>query len=368
MKRDSNIILNLFLTVMSFFSIFQTCPVRSENRANLDSVKIKSQYVSIFFWNVENLYDTYDDTTKLDNEFTSQGQKHWNWLRFSTKLNHVAKTILAAGKWNTPVIIGLCEIENRYVLNKLIYETPLKPFHYKIVHHESPDQRGVDVALLYRPEYFTVINERIIPVKFPFDTLSKTRDILMVKGKLMSSDTIFLFVNHWPSRRGGYAISKPRRNFVASVLRTAIDSIQRSTSIANIVVMGDFNDEPEDESLAGVLGARTIMKVPEPSELYNLMGIRNRGEPEGTLRYRDQWTTFDQFVVSGALMAGLSGIETGPDQVKIIKASFLMEDDNTYFGEKLKRTYSGPRYTGGFSDHLPVQLILRKSAEDPRKK
>ena len=338
----------------------ESSPKISENRASLDSIKIKSQSVSVVFWNVENLYDPYDDSTTLDDEFTSLGAKHWNWERFSRKLNHVAKTILAAGKWAAPAVIGLCEVENRYVLNKLIYETPLKPWKYKIIHHESPDQRGVDVALLFRPELFKVLSERTFRIRFPFDSMVQTREILMVKGVFYNRDTISLFVNHWPSRRGGYIQSQPRRNHVALVLRKVIDSIQFANPVANILVMGDFNDEPENESLKEVLKANTIPDTVNATTLVNLMGLRNKNHTEGTLKYRDQWSTFDQFIISGALVNGESGLQAVPDNVKIVKMSFLLNEDKAYFGEKLNRTYSGPRYQGGFSDHLPIQLIINQ--------
>ena len=335
--------------------------IPSENRANLDSIKIKSQSVRVIFWNVENLYDPYDDTTKLDDEFTAAGAKHWNWTKFSAKLNHVAKTLLAAGEWAPPAIVGLCEVENRYVMNKLIYETPLKPWKYKFIHHESPDLRGVDVAMLYRPALFNVIASRSVSIRFPFDTLAQTREILMVKGILFNRDTISIFINHWPSRRGGYLASQPRRNYVASVLRKLIDSVQQAQHAANILVMGDFNDEPENESLKQVLLAHTDTLPSSDTGLYNLMGIRNKIRKEGTLKYRDQWSTFDQFVVSGALINGKTGIKAGIRNVRIFRSSFLLEEDNTYFGEKLNRTYSGPKYHGGFSDHLPVRLEINQS-------
>ncbi len=332
-----------------------------ENRANLDSVQIKSQGVRIIFWNVENLYDPYDDTTKLDDEFTSAGAKHWSWSKFSTKLNQVAKTLIAIGEWAPPAIVGLCEVENRYVLNKLIYQTPLQPWKYKFVHHESPDRRGVDVAMLYRPASFQLITSQTISIRFPFDTIAQTREILYVKGILFKHDTLSVFINHWPSRRGGYLGSQPRRNYVASELRNLIDSVQQVNPASNILVMGDFNDEPEDESLKQVLRAQTDSINRNDTALFNLMGIRNKIEKEGTLKYRDQWSTFDQFVISGALMNGCAGLHTGIRNVRIFRSSFLLEEDNTYFGEKLNRTYSGPRYHGGFSDHLPIRLEIFQS-------
>ena len=349
---------NVLLAQSSDFLSMHQEVLYSENRANLDSIKIKSQTVRIVFWNAENMYDPYDDTTKLDDEFTSAGAKHWNWAKFTGKLNRMAKTLMAIGEWEPPAIVGLCEVENRYVLNKLIYETPLKPWKYRFIHYESPDARGVDVALVYRPSAFKVIASRPVTIRFPFDTLMRTRDILLINGILFDLDTISIFVNHWPSRRGGYLKSQPKRNFVASVLRKCVDSLRRIDPKANILMMGDFNDEPENESLKQVLLARTDTAQHDDTSLYNLMGIRNKIKMEGTLKYRDQWSTFDQFVVSGALMQGTSGIQAGIRNVTIFKSSFLLEEDNTYFGEKLNRTYSGPRYHGGFSDHLPIRLDI----------
>jgi len=330
----------------------------SENHTNLDSLKIKSQNVSVVFWNVENLYDPYDDTTKLDDEFTSSGAKRWTWSKFNLKLNHVAKTLMAIGGWDAPALVGLCEVENRYVLNKLIYETPLKPWRYKFIHHESPDLRGVDVALIYRPALFQLLNSLSISIRFPFDTLAQTREILMVGGVLFGHDTITLFVNHWPSRRGGYLASQPRRNWVASVLKGLADSVLRLHPGSNILIMGDFNDEPENESLKKILKANTDTTSIHPDTLYNLMGIRNKTRMEGTLKYRDQWSTFDQFVVTGALLNGASGLHAGTRNVSIFRSNYLIEEDNAYFGEKLNRTYTGPRYHGGFSDHLPIRLRI----------
>ncbi|MFZ4520362.1 MAG: endonuclease/exonuclease/phosphatase family protein [Bacteroidales bacterium] len=355
--------------IIKFLAILITCisatghpkqqsSISYENRANLDSIQIKSQFVIVAFWNVENLYDPYDDTTRLDDEFTSLGAKHWNWGRFSTKLNQVAKTLLSIGEWNAPAIVGLCEVENRYVLNKLIYETPLKPWKYRFLHHESPDRRGVDVAMLYRPDKFKIAASKTISIRFPFDTLAETREILLARGILFNHDTLFVFINHWPSRRGGYLGSQPRRNYVASILRGLIDSIQITQPKANILVMGDFNDEPENESIKIVLSAKTDSLPCYDSSMYNLMGIRNKKNREGTLKYRDQWSTFDQFMISGALLRGSSGIVANPGCVRIIRSSFLLEEDNTYFGDKLNRTYTGPRYHGGFSDHLPIQLKI----------
>jgi hypothetical protein len=334
------------------------CRKPSENRANLDSIKINRQIVSIIFWNVENLYDPFDDTLKLDNEFTSEGEKHWTWTRFRQKINLTAKTLLSAGGWEFPVIIGLCEVENKFVLNRLVSDSPMQRAGYRIIHYDSPDNRGVDVALLYRPEGFTPLMSRPVEIRYPFDTLARTRDILMVKGVLKNMDTLVILINHWPSRRGGQAYSAPRRNFVASTLRKVTDSLFRENPITNIVITGDFNDDPFDVSLQEYVGAKTEKDSAVYNSLYNLSGIRNGRVPEGTLKFRDQWNTFDQFIVSGALYHGKAGLKASEDASSVFRPSFLVEEDKTYFGTKLKRTYAGPRYLGGFSDHLPVVLKI----------
>lgn len=316
----------------------------------------KSQSVRVVFWNVENLYDTYDDTTKLDNEFTPGGSMRWNYKRFRIKLDHVAKTLLAAGQWEAPGIIGLCEVENRYVMNKLIYDSPLKSFGYKMIHHESPDLRGIDVALLYRTKLFRVINSRPYRISFPFDTSARTREILFVQGQVLDHDTLNLLINHWPSRRGGYAASQPRRDFVATILRNIIDSLLQVNKHAGILVMGDFNDEPVSSSIRNILHAVPPDSVITPSTLLNLMyPLCGR---QGSHRYKGNWSILDQFMISGSLLTGPGRLRYVPGSVKIFREDFLLKEDLKYFGSKPFRTYNGFRYEGGFSDHLPVCLDL----------
>ena len=320
-----------------------------------DTLPPTRQNVSIMFYNVENLYDPYDDSTTLDDEFTREGSKKYTWGKFRAKLNHLAKTVTTAGGWDTLAFIGLCEVENRYVLNKLIYETTIKRFGYRIIHKDSPDARGVDVAALYHPSKMKLLSFKYFRVIFPFDTTIRTRDLLYVKGLLFGCDTVHLFVNHWPSRMGGKELSDKRRNYVAGMVRGIVDSILPAS---NIILMGDFNDEPADSSLRVHLGAATAKN--DTSLLFNLMGLKNLKWTEGTIRYRGSWSTFDQFVVTGTMLDGRSGLQTGPEEATICRFPFLLQEDQTWFGDKLNRTYIGPRFNGGFSDHLPVMLRIRK--------
>ncbi len=175
------------------------------------NVTCQESHFRVMFYNVENLFDTKDDSLTSDEEFLPDGDRHWNTNKFYKKLNNIYKVILGVGEWNPPAIVALCEIENRFVLNQLVYQTPLKKFDYKVVHFESPDRRGIDVAMLYRKELFHVDTAFPIQINFPFDENSKTRDILYVKGSFDKKDTIHFFINHWPSRYGGYMQTKPKR-------------------------------------------------------------------------------------------------------------------------------------------------------------
>ena len=331
--------------------------VISEKCANLDSLQRSGQNVRIVFWNVENLYDPYDDTTTLDDEFTSSDARHWSYSKFRKKLNLLSKTLITAGGWEPPAIVGMCEVENRYVLKKLIYETPLSAWKYRILHHESPDARGIDVAMIYRPDRFILHLSKTISIRFPFDTTAQTREILLVQGMLFNSDTLYVLINHWPSRRGGYAESQPRRNHVAGVLRAITDSILTKDPVANILIMGDFNDEPDKESIFAILGATGDTVSRNSGNLVNLMSPKLN--KQGTIKYQGAWSILDQFIVSGPLFRGSNGLKSCFTDACILKFSFLLSDDPRYFSSKPDRTYIGPRYNGGFSDHLPIRLEIR---------
>jgi len=331
-------------------------PLYSEKCAKADSGQNRSQNVRIVFWNVENLYDPYNDTTTLDDEFTAYGSKHWSYSKFHKKLNRIAKTLIAIGGWEPPAITGLCEVENKFVLNKILYETPLKTWKYKVVHHESPDIRGIDVAMIYRPDKFRLLASKTTRIRFPSDTVSQTREILMAKGVLFNSDTLNIFINHWPSRQGGYEESQLRRNWVARILRELIDSVQSNNPISNIVIMGDFNDEPDSESIRSMLRAGDDTVDITPGNLVNLMLSMMR--KQGTIKYQGNWNIFDQFIVSGSVFLGYYGLKVDFRDARIVKMDFLLNEDSRYFGSKPNRTYIGPRYQGGFSDHLPITLQI----------
>jgi endonuclease/exonuclease/phosphatase family metal-dependent hydrolase len=313
---------------------------------------------NILFYNVENLFDTVDDKETLDEEFTPAGSRHWTNKRFNRKILNLSKVLLNATGWSPPDIIGLCEVENRYVLEKLLMNTPLRSFSYSMIHKNSPDDRGIDVALLYNTKVFYPLKYQYYPLLNNEDSVIRTREILYVKGIMDKVDTIHIFVNHWPSRYSGLLESRPRRILAAKTLRCEIDRLFDGYDDPKILVLGDFNDQPWDESLSSFLKTADFSGEPKAKCLYNLSYSWNKGG-EGTLKYQGQWLVFDQIIISGALIEAKKGLFAEPGFESIIKLPFLLESDTKYGGLRLKRTYTGYKYAGGFSDHLPVILRLK---------
>lgn len=329
----------------------------TEKYARNDSLAKDCQPVRILFYNLENLYDTKDDSLVADESFTPAGDHHWVYRKLTVKLHHLFKTILAAGNPEPPALIGFCEVENRGVLNRLIYDTPLKQYGYRIVHRDGPDRRGVDVALLVRKGKAEVVASGFTAIRFPFDTAARTREILYACIRL-PSDTLHLFVNHWPSRLGGYAETREKRNFVALRLRECVDSILTKCPGAKVVVMGDFNDGPAEESLHEVLQAKGPGEITDSTRLINLMWDLRNDFRSGTHKYQGEWNILDQFIVSRGLFLANRGLRVSAGDAVIFRGAFLMETDERYLGDRPSRTNAGPRYLGGFSDHLPVFLDL----------
>lgn len=313
-----------------------------------------SSQAGILFYNVENLFNPENNEGKNDEEFLPDGVRRWTHFRKNKKLNNIARVILHAGKWNPPVLVGLCEIEDRKVLEQLIWNTGLNHLHYFIEHYESPDQRGIDVALLYRNNRFEVLDSKPIPVVLE-NSERPTRDILYVRGVLDKKDTLHLMINHWPSRWGGEGTTRFKRISAARVLDSLCHSVLKTSSDAKIIAMGDFNDGPENESMTMI--GRFGREGDAP--LVNL-AFNARGPVRGTIKYKHEWSCFDQILVSESLMSDskVDGFKLGEDVMQIVAPDFLLEDDPVYPGRRLKRTYLGFKYVDGYSDHLPVMIHL----------
>lgn len=314
----------------------------------------KLENLRIISYNVENLFDCENDTLTDDDSFTPEGDHQWIEKKYKNKINNLSRAITAAGGWETPIIIGLCEIENKKVLTDLFHHTQLRKNNYQFVHQDSPDRRGVDVALAYLPEKFRIISEQFHRVDIVND--KPTRDILHATGILPNHDTLHVFVNHWPSRYGGELESEHKRITAAQTLKKVTDSIQRANPESKIIIMGDFNDYPYNESIQKHLSVLTPQANIKKDALYNLCEQFVEKTDIGTHKFGGEWGVLDQFIVSGALLDPLCSTHTNINKVQICQEEFLLKEDKT--GKTPKRSFAGTFYAYGYSDHLPIILDL----------
>ena len=316
---------------------------------------------SIGFYNLENLFDTIKDPVTWDAEFLPDGERKYNTAVYTEKLAHLSKVISELATGMTPdgvAILGVAEIENRSVLEDLIAQPALKDRDYQIVHHDSPDRRGVDVGLLYNPKYFEVINSTslFVPLFADDGDTIFTRDILWVYG-LFDGEPIHVFVNHWPSRRGGEVASSPRREKAASVCRAVVDSLMRENKNTKVFIMGDLNDDPVNNSVLRVLKARGKQEQIRPGDLYNpWYAFYKKGL--GSLAWQDAWNLFDQIIISSEV---LNKDQQGFFYMRneVFNKPYLTNKTGQYKGYPY-RTYVGGSYVGGYSDHFPVFIYLLK--------
>lgn len=331
--------------------------------AGLYSQSLKAGVVA--FYNLENLFDTINTEGVLDEEFTPDGPNEWTGKRYLEKIERMAGVISKIGEDEGipggPAILGVSEIENRSVLEDLVAHPYLKNADYRIVHYDSPDLRGVDVALLYQPRYFTPESSASLELPL-FDDEGKriyTRDQLLVSGTFIDEEVHFI-VNHWPSRRGGEKASRPRRNAAAGLSRAITDSLLAIDPDANIILMGDFNDDPVNISMKDVLRASDHIDHLEEGELFNCMfPLFKQGI--GSLAYRDAWNLFDQIVISQGLLGNDYRTLTYY-AARVFNKDFLMQQDGQFKGYPF-RTYVGTTHQGGYSDHFPVYIIVVKQME-----
>ena len=300
------------------------------------------QHCAVVFYNVENLFDTVDDPATMDDEFTPTGRYRYTHKVYQQKLHNIATVINELDA----VLVGLAEIENNTVLKDLTAQPELQKYNYKYAWYNSPDPRGIDVALLYNPTRFKVMHTQAISVRMKG---LATRDILYVKG-VLDGDTVHVHVNHWPSRGEGMKESMPKRRAAAIIVEKNIRSILAANPKAKIIVMGDLNDNPDDESISKVLGA----KNDKTAKLYNpWTGLHQSGK--GTSVYNRKWDHFDQVIISKAFLQG-GGWQY--DKAEIYDAAFIR---NKGFEDAYPlRSFKGYHWNNGYSDHLPVILHLRR--------
>ena len=317
---------------------------------------------AIGFYNLENLFDTIDSPTTNDVDFLPYGRLLWNTEKYVSKQHNMAKVISQLGTELTPdgvALLGVAEIENRKVLEDLVAQPELKDRKYQIVHFESPDERGIDVGLLYQPKYFKLSGARSVPVPLQDPKTGEkdfTRDILYASGTF-DGDPVHVMVCHWPSRRGGETGSEWARKAAAGVCRQLADSIVAKNADAKIIIMGDLNDDPTNKSLTEVLQAKGSTEGLQAGELYNTMYDHFKNG-NGTLAYKDSWNLFDQMVVSyGFASKKIKGWHLYKSQV--FRQPWLLQTEGAFRGYPF-RTFVGDIFINGYSDHLPVFLYLLK--------
>jgi hypothetical protein len=339
---------------------------------------VLGQTHTIVFYNVENLYDTENDPNVRDDEFTPEGSKRWTLDKYWEKIDRLTEVFqrIAQATGGFPAVIGVCEVENRSVMQDLANGPRVRAAGYRIVHYDSPDARGMDVAFMYRPDVVEYISSKPIPVTMASNPRFRTRDILWFTGKI-DGEVFHFFNNHWSSRWGGERASAPRREAAAAILRHVVDSLQRVDADANIIIMGDFNDDPSNNSIYGVLRARGDRNNLQEGDLFNPMHAMHRAGL-GTLAFNDAWNLFDMIIVCQNMISGEEGRYQlyRPDRTSttatrgrgrarepfygfIFNEPFLITQEGRLRGYPF-RSYIGDVYQGGYSDHFPVYIYISR--------
>ena len=337
--------------ILSLFGI--SCSVMNDDKPE-KIIQLQSFHGrSIVFYNVENLFDTINQVDVIDEDFLPTGKLKWNSERYAKKLDHLVEAI-TFNLTENPVLIGLVEIENGSVVMDLAKTGRFASTKYRLAHKDSPDARGIDCALLYDEDRFKPLVIANLAVSLDSVPSFKTRDVLYVKGEFAGKKEVHIFVNHWPSRRGGEKESAHKRQRAAEVARAKIDEILKQNPKANILLMGDFNDHPNDVSIEQVLKAKPVTN--KKADLVNLL-YDDQLAGNGT-HYFDGWGVLDQFIVSKTLFKGRKGIKLATKDATIVREDKLLftQKDGT---QKPSTTYGGSNYYGGYSDHLPIQLKLK---------
>ena len=326
----------LFLSVC-FFPFLELCSQES---------------MTVMFYNTENMFDTDDDPQKDDDAYTPAGDYHWTVSRYWEKLDAVSKVIVAADEDQAPALVGLSEVENEVVLKDLTARSALKAADYRFVMTDSPDRRGIDVALMYRRSYFRLIGSESLRVDLRPYGGGATRDVLHVTGLLENFDTLDVYVCHWPSRYNGAEQTEALRICAARTVRASVDSIFSVRRKPYVIIMGDLNDGPDNASIREGLMAKPFSGSAGLDD-RNLVTVMDPID-DGSYKYEGAWDKYDQFIVSASLLNGLGCTEVMGTE--IMNQTFLLTDDNTYGGVKPFRTYNGRRHQGGYSDHLPIKM------------
>lgn len=335
-----------------FFALFISCSCLTSclQHGNEHSI-------TVAFYNCENFFDPADNPAKEDEDFTPNGKFHYTQKIYEQKLHNIATVIQSMDGADGPAIIGLAEVENSTVLNDLVRQPEIARRNYKYEWYEGPDPRGINVAMLYNPGHFRLLHSEPLHVDLSaIGDISVTRDVLHVLG-ILEGDTVHVFINHWPSRRGGEDESGPKRAIAAKVNKDAITKLMQQNSNTKIILMGDLNDNPTDNSVAGILGAKGDQKQVSLSELFDpWASIYQSGN--GTEYFQHNWNLFDQIIISGALLNS-SNHKLCYKQAQIFKPEFITDHYKGHEGEP-RRSFVGTHWINGYSDHFPVMMYFSR--------
>lgn len=320
----------------------------------------------VVFYNLENFFDTINDPETRDDEFTPEGSRKWNTVKYNKKLNNMERVLfdIASVQKTYPAVIGVSEVETRGVLEDIISTPKLAPANYRIVHYDSPDRRGIDVGFLYRPDIFKLEGSAEIPFKMPGQPNFLTRGFVTMWGTI-DDEPFFFLVSHWPSRLGGKEASSPKREAAGRAIRMIKDSVLKNNPSTKVVIMGDLNDDATDKSIVDpdCLGAKAKVKDLQTGDFYNpFIDVLKAGM--GTLAYQDSWNLFDNIIVSENLVNDKEGLRLKKSDGSkyngyIFRRPYMVQQSGQYRGYPL-RTFVGTNFQDGFSDHFPVYIYIGK--------
>lgn len=320
------------------------------------------RHLTVLEYNVENLFDTLHAEGRMDEEFLPMAERRWTGHRYWKKLGQLNRVIAAVGGLTPPDLIALCEVENGKILEDLTQKTALRRWQYRYVITHSPDERGIDVALLYQPHTFRLLSK--VSERIPYNIYnneSPTRDILHVSGEVLSGDTLDIFLCHFPSRAGDERKKEAYRCRAAALLKQKSDSVMALRQHPAVLIIGDFNDEFTDRSIFEILAARSPKNATSfaSDSLYVLSAQKEADNGIcGTYKYKGNWNQLDQVIVNGRLLLQESTLYTSWADCRIVDFPFLLQADKSHDGKRPRSTYRGTFYNGGFSDHLPMSLRL----------
>lgn len=342
-----------------FFSLVAIMLSFSTWAQSNDSQDKRYMVLGVAFYNLENLFDTINNNGKYDLEFSPEGAKKWDSEKYHAKLNNMAQAIASLATEVTPLgpaIIGVSEIENRSVLDDLVKNEQIKEWQLQVIHHNSPDRRGIDVGLLYNPYYFEPLHVTNHTLVIDGDSTFRTRDQMCVTG-LLSGEKVSVIVNHWPSRLGGEQRSSHLREAAAALSKHIADSVWNVDPNQAVIIMGDLNDDPFNKSCSKILGAKKERKKVDEHGFFNPFW-KTLDKGIGSLAYRGVWNLFDQIIISGNT---LGGEQTGLNYLshRVHNKDFLTQQDGKYRGYPL-RTFSGVKFLNGYSDHYPTIVYFLK--------